>query len=157
MSSSCPQYVAMLYTLTGKRHPVRDVVRDVWRRAWRLTSCRTSLASRESLETTQKAVKSRKMVRFWGFKRLGPLKKGCPTAWNGHLGNRTVGNALFVTQTPFRPVAMATDTLNSNLTWTPYHLLWVLVWSVHYPERRYASNKQIMANYIEMSILIQLR
>ncbi len=99
---------------------------------------------------TKSDVKSWKMVRFWRFKRLGPLKKGCPTAWNGQLVDRTLANASFWTQTPFRPVAMATDTLYSNLTCVPYHLLWVLVWSVNYPERRYASNKQIMANYIEI-------
>ena len=101
-------------------------------------------------EITQKAVKSRKMVQFWWCKRLGPLKKGCPTAWKSHLADRTVANAPFWAQTPLSSIAVATDTLNSNLTWTPYHLLWVLVWSVQYPERRYASNKQIMANYIEM-------
>ncbi len=141
-------------TLSCYIHWQGNVTQRARRRAWHLTSRVTSDVARdvrESLEITQKAIKSRKMLRFWRFKRLGPLKKGCPTVWKGHLGKRTVGNALFLIQTPFRPVAMATDTLNSNLTWTPYHLAWVLVWSIHYPERRCASNKQIMANYIEIN------
>ncbi len=64
----------------------------------------------------QSSLESPKMVWFWRFKRLGPLKKACPTAWNGHLVDRTLATALFWTQAPFRPVAMATDTLKRNLT-----------------------------------------
>ncbi len=106
---------------------------------------------------TNLGLKTSKMIRFWRFKRLVPLKKACPTAWSSQLVNRTMGKASFWTKIPFRPVAMATDTLNSNLTCVPYHFLWVLVWSVHYSERRYASNKQIMANYIEIQNILVYR
>ena len=61
--------------------------------------------------TLQSDLDSPKIVRFSRFKRLGPLKKAWPTTWNGHLGDRTMTNALFRAQTPSRPVAMVTDNL----------------------------------------------
>ncbi len=81
------------------------------------------------------------MVQFGRFKRLEPLKKVCPITWNGYLGDKTVRNDRFCTQTSLKTIAMATHTLNSNLTCIPNHLVWVSVWSVPYPERRCESNR----------------
>ncbi len=94
------------------------------------------LCSFDHLKFTKECLKSPKMVRFGRFKRLEPLKRGCPITCNGYLGDRTVRNAWFCSQTPFKTVAMATDTLKGNLTCIPYHLIWVSVWSVPYPGRR---------------------
>ena len=88
----------------------------------------TDLCSFDHFKFTKEGLKSPKMVRFGRFKWLEPLKRGCTITWNGYLGNRIVGNAWFCTQTPFKTVAMATDTLKGNLTCIPYHLGWVSVW-----------------------------
>ncbi len=75
------------------------------------------------------------MVRFGQFKRLGPLKKACPTAWKGHLADRSFANALFWTQTPFRYVAIATDNCHGNKAYHHFlaHPYLPVQFCVHWP------------------------
>ena len=58
---------------------------------------------------TQKGLKSPKMVRFWWSKRLGLLKKGCPTHWNAYFGDLMVRNDWSLPKTRNRVVAMETN------------------------------------------------
>ncbi len=58
-----------------------------------LTSWLTSPGGPADVIYKKKGVKSSKIVRFWRFKRLGPLKRTCPVNWN-NFGDSIVGNDL---------------------------------------------------------------